>query len=387
MNAAKTTKKNKIIILIVLTLVLALSFFLFLIQCRDTIDSDLPDHIRMAEEGQLYSLDTWIMNVLQRIWPSGGLVVLYLSVTVILTIAATVCFMKAISRYQYESSSQMIYIWLLSSAMLFICSIYIPKFFPWLYRNTIGTQPWHNSTYILMRPLAMLSLILFFKIDSHYREDIKASEWVLFTVLLTLTNFAKPNFIIAFAPMMLMFLIYDFIKSSGKSTKQAVMFGLCVLISLSVCLIQTKILFPDGENSGIAFTLKNAEEMLLNPAETVLRVVCGLAFPIFATAFLVKEKQTDRQTVQVWVMYLAARLESIFLMETGIRATDGNFLWGLSFAVYALFALLLCKWRDAYLAKKIQKTWFYIGFSIFVVHVLNGLIYFFEIMLRVRYYK
>ena len=56
-------------------------------------------------------------------------------------------------------------------------------------------------------------------------------NWIIFAVLLTITNAIKPNFILFFAPMMLIYLIADFIREKGKNVIQCIKYGSAALVS------------------------------------------------------------------------------------------------------------------------------------------------------------
>jgi phosphatidylglycerophosphate synthase len=64
--------------------------------------------------------------------------------------------------------------------------------------------------------MGLLVLAQYFTMRKNYLNHISLRDMVIFTVLLIFVNYAKPNFIIAFAPAMLIFLIADLSNTSGK---------------------------------------------------------------------------------------------------------------------------------------------------------------------------
>jgi hypothetical protein len=211
--------------------------------------------------------------------------------------------------------------------------------------------------------------------EQHYLSYITLQEMIGFTILLVLVNYAKPNFIIAFAPMMLIFLIKDFIVGKGMGTKQIIKFGICVLASLWILILQMKLLFPEDGNSGMAFTMKKLLSFVTE-ISSVPYLICGLAFPLFVTAIMLIKHYKANAHIKIWVFFVIGWLERTFLMETGERETHGNFGWGVKFCAFLLFLSSYVVLLSMYKSNEIKKSTFAIGNIIYLWHVLVGIVYF-----------
>lgn len=151
-------------------------------------------------------------------------------------------------------------------------------------------------------------------------SEISKREACVFVASLTCVNYAKPYFIIAFVPMMLIFLIRDFIRLRGKKVVQMVKFGVCVLCSLWVLVFQYKILYPREGDSGVVVTTEKIIEFF-SSFDSVYRAILGLAFPILILVIAMKKHYVPSLLSKSWIMYIITRLEYIFLqrLAAGLR--------------------------------------------------------------------
>lgn len=274
---------------------------------------------------------------------------------------------------------------LLGCSALFIASTYIPFLYTEFYKSGLATQPWHNSTYLLMRLLGIIVMVVYIKIEAHYLTGISIKEAALFTLLLVLVNYAKPNFIIAFAPMMLIFLMNDFIRLRGKKTIQMIKFGVCVLLSLWVLVFQYQILYPDGGDSAIAFNQTGIQELFASPL-VVAKIIAGLGFPIIVLILAVWKRYCPLILIQSWVLFLISWMEVIFLTETGSRATHGNFYWGLRMMAFILYltsyAVLISFRKKTQISTKLYR----IIQTVYICSILSGIWYFKNILTGGSYF-
>ena len=273
----------------------------------------------------------------------------------------------------------------LGCSALFIASTYIPFLYTEFYKSGLATQPWHNSTYLLMRLLGIIVMIVYIKIESHYLSGISIKEAALFTLLLVLVNYAKPNFIIAFAPMMFIFLMKDFIRLKGKKTIQIIKFGICVLLSLWILVFQYQILYPDGGDSAIAFNQTGIQELFASPL-VVAKIIAGLSFPIVILVLAVWKRYCPLILIQSWVLFLISWMEVIFLTETGSRATHGNFYWGLRMMAYILYltsnAVLISLRKKTQIPTRLYR----IIQTVYICSILSGIWYFKNILTGGSYF-
>lgn len=393
-------KKDRSLLLKLLAAVLMfiLSFWLFYHQAiwsegSTRYWSDLPEHLQGARTGTGYSLVSLLLKF--GLWLTGTPAACAVILAAISTATLFACAFFFRETAQVSGNTDGLPDpFMIAVPLCFLGGIFIPVFFPVFYYNSsVGkiasdfTQPWHNSTYLAMRLFALLTMGLYFRIQSHYlTEGISAGEWFLFFLSLSLTNAAKPNFFIAFAPAMLCVLIYDQIRTKWKYIKQGILFGSAVLCSMPVLLFQMNILFPGTEesNSGIILSLlavKNA----WNSGRLVPCLIAGFAFPVGVTACCIRTHRTNRTLAFGWILYGFTAAERWLIQETGERAKHGNFQWGISLA--GLILTVICVERLLSIRKQISKPVYYILLSLLVLMVLSGLAYFAYMMMGGDYLR
>ena len=355
----------------------ALLFYRYIFSLRT---SDFPAHIKNALNGKGYSLAHILFILCYRLSGTKLTIVVLMGLVTVLTALACAWFMKkyldliGVEKDLYSLIP-------VSASSVFICKLCVPEWSPLYYDDSFATQPWHNSTYILMRLFGICCFVMFYLMQKDYQEKIKLRDCALFTLFLILVNCSKPNFIIAFSPIMLLMLIYDFVRSRGKTFKNAFLFGLCVLISCAVLLYQYAIVFPSNGNDKVILSLANGLGFIGKDNKFVLHLLLNLAFPLYVSVlyFINRKKMNDlshRMFIEMWAMFVLSFLEFLFVVESGSRAADGNFEWGLSFFAYMLFMTCYC-----YLIKFKQEGWISgeqhgKGTIIYNAHVLFGLFYF-----------
>lgn len=117
-----------------------------------------------------------------------------------------------------------------------------------------------------------------------------------------------------------------------------VKFGSAVLISLSILVYQSKVLFPQGGNGGIDVTWENVKMICASPQRIFIYIVCVL-FPVCVLILAVRRKMIsiNGMFIKSWLMYVIAWAEAYLLIETGDRAGHGNFHWGMYGAGWLLY--------------------------------------------------
>lgn len=341
--------------------------------------SDYPAHINEALTGVNYSIMAPLFLFWIGIFKSSYSIVYLMMMIHIATVIITAYSMKKILNIM-DVHVEYWEIYPFSITMGFIAKIYIPYFYAFFYgTGNLVTQPWQNSTSLIMRMFSSVVLYYFFYIQKDYLKEINYKKLIIFTMLLSFINFAKPNFIMAFAPMMLTGLIYDFIKTKTKSFKNAFAFGVCVLISMIILIFQSYVLYPSDGTSGIVFSIDYGYTYLQirNP---LLNVFSNFSFPLFILFLsLANRKKIDtynlRMIFQTWLMEGVAIFTYMFFRETGMRAGAYNFVWGPLVCSYLLFMISGCQLIKLKKYKLISQKIYHYALIIYIIHVFFGFIY------------
>ena len=381
-----------IILVIFLVTISILTTRLFYYQSTfNTNCSDLPAHIDEAikSDGKAYSLVSIVFKFLHNYLGGNIAIAIFLSVINIATIIAT----KKLLNLLLCKEENNFLLWIYAIILNFIHPIILPFVSTGVGQWTVPYQVatiWYNSTYQCMKLFAIMCMHLYYIIQKNYLIKIKISHFILFTVLLTLTNFIKPNFILAFAPTLAIYLAIDFFKNlkDKKSVLNIFILGFAVLISLSVLLFQSAVLYDNNslaENTGIEFGFM----VVLSRFHKypILSIIQSAAFPFFILVNNFKTIVKNRLYSFSVVMYFIALFLYLFFNETGERIYHGNFGWTISFALMMLFVVTLCTFHNTKdNDRKYKKAYLLCCYGLLLAHFIIGIIFFIRLNLGLTFF-
>ncbi len=342
--------------------------------------SDYIPHITSALNEKGYSLVGVLFFLCISITKTKLSIVILMSLVTVVTAIMGSWFMKKLLMMM-NVETDFYNLIPISASSMFICKLCIPVWSPLYYEGAFSTQPWHNSTYTFMRLFGLCALIMFFVIQKDYTIELRIRDCLLFTLFMVLTNYSKPNFIIGFAPIVLIVLIYDFITSKGKTFKNAFLFGICILISSLILIYQYRILFPSNSNDQTIISISHGLSFIFKDYQFPLHFVLNYTFPLFASFYIIKNKRVfSNNSLRIFAetvaMLALSFLEYLFIVETGSRAGDGNYEWGLYFFSYIMFIVCICFIYKLKEIGKISDTKFTLLNYIYVTHIIFGTFYF-----------
>lgn len=300
--------------------------------------SDLPLHISMIiEDGWYYSFTAYAYKLLHVLFGGGtfGIALLLAAVS-----AATVYVMEAFVCYFGKYSEKSWFTLALSLSLNLVMPVYVRAVGEYRYVSYQSGNIWHNSTYICMRLAALAALLYYLKLEKKYRQGISWKEWCAFALLNIVCTGIKPSFLLAFSPVMGLFLLADLFRR--VPLKRILVFGSALLPSGLVLFWQNAVLFGEDTGNGIAF--RPWYIFSRHAAITKLAVVCSVLFCVLVVLFTLKQIPKEKDYRFLVLMTIVGFLEALCLVENGSRAVDGNFLWGYSFCLFVLFAVCAVKW-------------------------------------------
>ena len=150
---------------------------------------------------------------------------------------------------------------------------------------------WHNSTYLCMRMVALATLLYYFRLEKKYRNGITWKEWVIFALLNVICTGIKPSFLVAYSPIVGVFLLVDLFKKVPLG--KILMFGSALLPSGGVILWQNAVLFGEETGHGIGFDPWFAFSR--HAAIPKLAVLCSALFCGVVILLTVKQIFADRK--------------------------------------------------------------------------------------------
>ena len=320
---------------------------IFYLMCADYIRSDMPAHIALALGHNDYSLASYIVRVLWALFGEARgqtLLSLVLTANQLLGVL-TVCFLL---RRMFPTLDTALS--LLAAILAHVCGPWILPGQTEMYLGVYNGNVLHNMTLLFSRTPVPLVLLFFFRLWDSRESRLRLSDWLGLALTLALSTLFKPSFLGAFAPAVLVMLIWDFIKTRAKGFKNEFLIGCAVLPSAAVLLWSSSVLFAEdfaGTSSGVALRALTLGGLL----SLLVMYLRGLLLPLWSHFTQgVRERERGHLRI-VWGILGVAILEALTLTETGFRANDGNFEWG-SLALYpTVFALAI-----ALLMRLVQRT-------------------------------
>lgn len=352
--------------------------------------SDLAAHIDMAtNQNYIYSVTGVIIWLFFSLPYSYELTAIFLSIVTVATIVATyILLQELLKKYAIKCSRNII--WIIALACNFFMPFFVKNINPTRYLGYQSPSIWHNSTYLCMKLVACITLIIFLRLIDTYYISFKKKDWSIFSGMLLLSCLVKPSFLTIFAPAMAIFMLFELIRK--VEFKRIVVMGLTLLPSVIILFIQSLILFDPDTNQSIfikfGVTLRLFSE---RPVETL---VLSCAFPLLVlTCTIIEKRFFDKYYLLAWAMWGIGLIQVVFLNESGERFAHGNFLWGYYFGIFFLVILSCIKLIEIYFKPKgifknsfLKKVMMTINMFVFSYQVWCG-IYFFKELIKGRNFR
>ena len=405
-----TYDRIRIIMAIMLSMIMACVFFGMTLDLRGMYWSDSPDHIEAAIKLEGYGLETVIFYFVSKFAGYPFLQFLFAIWETILVMTTWFFCQKFIDDYFHIDRWMIL---LISTGLMFLCSIYIPVICPTFYMHSLGTQPWHSSTQFAMRLGAIIFLYYFLDAFVEYRNGISIQKWFRMSIWLGITTIFKPNFFMSFCAAFGIVLLRDLLKYKTKKVfKQIIQFGCIIVPSFAVLSVQYWLIYASetlGSSSDIQVVFFSDWLWEGNTIHMLFKFGRDMAFPLVVWfIFLWEKKQyeknfplddNDQRRIKFLIlMYLVSLVVLSLFKETGHRANHGNFTWGVLACYFTLFLYLVptfikCSriYRKNILTggKRIVmiEAIFGVGFALLSLHAVSGLLYFHRIVTGKIYWR
>jgi hypothetical protein len=256
------------------------------------------------------------------------------------------------------------------------------------YMGMHASSIWHNSTYLMMKWLGLWTILVYMQIEKKITERITVKSYLFFTLILTLTTAAKPNFFLAVTPTMLVFLIIDLVKKKAPFGR-LVFFGSSVVPSFAVMALQNNALFKAGAG-GNGIMIAPGRAMTAHTGYLLAVSVLSIAFPLMMLLLHIKEIFKNRYLLFAWICAGTGYMEYFLFSEKGARNMDANFSWGYAFTIILIFGISLVTWINDIRNIKEDKSVIkkaYLGASTLVLgyHAYCGVLFFIRLCMGVSY--
>ena len=348
---------------------------------EDPYTSDLGQHLYFAQHGMVYSATSLLIGPAYALGGKLGISLL-LGAFHLAAVAVFAWGLKAA-----------VPAWCLPARLLVSLivnlaqAIYIPRGGYW-YQGTITGTIYHNTTYIMLAPFALLAVLWFYRAWQGIDGKINLRDWLIYTLLLTAATAFKANLIFAFAPALLVLLIADFIRTRAKNIGNEVLMGCSVFPGVGLCILEATVLFTEeGSGLRLIFTTEFDRHAMLwgvfnEPA--LLGLVRSLPF-VAAVALLLRRQafSSFRYKFSLF-MFAIAMAEALLLVEGGERLYHANLWWGPFICFWVLWLESVGIFFKQLLAKPQSAGTLVCGAAL-SWHIFSGVCYLVRLMQGISY--
>lgn len=289
-------------------------------------------------------------------------------------------FMHKVSLKSYRKATTF------SIMMLFVGPLYVPGLFEGYYLGPRTGNIWHNPTYLIIKPMAVLIFFLYADIFEEHAENNKRKEnkkLILGGVLLCVSAILKPSFFQMFLPALFVFCLFELIQKKGKNFWFLVKIGFSVVPVTIIAICQIIILGgSSGGGSGISIGFLRVWGA--RTSYWYIALILSLAFPIYILIMNRKKMLTHYWGKLGIVSLISGMFQYMFLYVT--KAPEaGDFGWGFALSIFLIFVVsVICleKWRceAGTVSWKVK-----CAYVLLCLHFLFGIIYFYDIFKYLRY--
>lgn len=273
---------------------------------------------------------------------------------------------------------------LFSAMLMFVQPIYLPWFNEHQIYGQGSPNIMHNPTNIAAKPFAIICIYLIAKILIKIRnnEKIDAAEHVRLAIFLFISVLAKPSAIQVILPTFAIFLLILLIKSKGKSLPVCFKLAMCCIPAFLWMIFSFYLNFISdsaANSGGIAFSFF---DVWIHFSKCIpLSIVLVALFPIVEILIYRKcDSDLNKLGVILGIVTVVVGIaEYAFIMETGDRQYHGNFSWGYNIALGILWTFTTSHLLDNSDKKDKGTTWGVVC-SLFIVHFICGMYYYFSLV-------
>jgi hypothetical protein len=386
---SKNKNIGKIVFFIFLLIYTISLVFLYYNQLKYPItgrfESDTAVHVDFAINQHYYhSLAAFIYLFLSIFKFSDILIALVLAIATSITVFFTFKLLKAFNEhFKGEVNDNILYV--VSFFANFVMGFYIKAANKQHYIGYENANMWHNSTYVFMRLFAVLTIIAFLKLYLNYKEKIDVKDYLIYTLLLTVTTGFKASFLTVFAPMLAIILLVDLCK--GTKFKNVFIMALSVVLPMGVMVLQSIVM--SGSDNSNGYTISPFTALAMRGDHPKATLILSVLFPLIVLFTHVKDFYKDKLYFGTLIMWAVSFLEVFLLLETGERNLDSNFFWGYSIALFFVFLVSMYVAIKDYLKNKPKlsaKIILSLETVILLWHVYSGVWYFVLLFSGVTYF-
>lgn len=317
---------------------------------------------------------------------------LHLAGIFVIAASLTVCFV--LSRQVIARCNERQGVAPLLAIVAMSCSaLYLPAFNHYAYLGQGSPNIWHSPTILLLKPFAVLTVILFCRFTPFAQNPADVKRLALAGAVLTLTGLIKPNFPLVFIPAVILYLLLTGERSPALWGR----IGLSLAPAAAVLGYQYLSTYASAATQNSQVVISFLQVWRLYTPNVFISLLLALCFPL--AVLLIRGRrivETNPGLCLAWLITGTGILQAAFLAETGPRFPDANFMWGYIISLYLLFLFSLAEYArmlDEICARGPmaltvwrQQRPLAVATVLLLLHFFSGIIYLFRIFSGQGYY-
>ncbi|MCE9646931.1 MAG: hypothetical protein K8S20_13100 [Chloroflexi bacterium] len=248
----------------------------------------------------------------------------------------------------------------------------ISLFWPWdhhMYLGYVGITTYHSPTIILLKPFALLQVILACACFDH-SIPLEKGRIIAAGVVSLIAAYIKPSLAICILPALGGFAVYRLMQRR-RVNLSGLFFGF-VLPSVLFLIWQFFVTYFANEEGGIIFLPLGV--MGAYSDHLIFKLILSALFPMLVLIVYYEQAKLDERIMLAWLLFGFGLFFTYFFAESGPRRMDGNFGWSGEITLMLLFMVSTL----FYLEMPPKQPW--INFLVkagWILHVVFGVLYYF----------
>lgn len=280
--------------------------------------------------------------------------------------------------YKHVDNKRAFSIVFLALGLLFVGPLEASKYLGSYYLGAYSGNVWHNPTYLIVRPIAFIILLLYAKVLSEKKS--KTGDYIKLAFLLLLSGVIKPSFYQAFLPGLVVYCVVFFLIKRDKKTffNCLKIAGTCVPVTVFALFQFIEGITGMKQQGGIVFDPLYVW-MFYTP-NWKLSLVVSILFPALVIVLLAIQKRIDTEILLALSMFASAILQymCLYIQEKPYAA---DFCWGFELGIFLIFVVAAKKLHEMTIEETgLVKLVCIILWIVFLLHLLCGVVYFLKIM-------
>jgi len=267
------------------------------------------------------------------------------------------------------------------AGLMLASAIWLPWFSHAFYLGQGTPNFWAVPTLVVVKPFALLSVLLFLYRERPSARPPSLRSAVLLSGVLLVGAVLKPNFALAFFPSAGLFML---VRQAGL--RRILGFAVISIPTLALLLAQHAVWYG-GRSGDIQLTFFGVWRQYTPSVPVSLLLATAFPLALLLTRFRLAVR--DDRLLFCWIFTLVSFLQFAFLAEKRFFGA-GNFSWAWNIALWFLFlfsaADFLRRLKEEAFDRAGQRIWRATVGSLFVLHVVSGVAYLVRQLLGLGYF-